>query len=142
MILAQEKVETRTKALYLGDKNVLVVDDDTMILRLLTHALAKHMHGCTVLAAENGKEAVEILGAHRIGLVLTDLKMPEMDGYQLLAYIREKYDHIPVFVMTADDSPEVGPRLQSLGAASCIGKPFEVRNLLNVIQGTLAVKQA
>jgi len=141
MILAQEEYVTHPKVLPSEGKNILIVDDDKMILRLLSHALGKRMNGCTVLAAENGKEAVDILKAHQIALVLTDLKMPEMDGYQLLAYVREKYRFIPVCVMTADDSPDVGTRLRSLGAAFCIGKPFEVQDLLNEISDTLAVSQ-
>jgi CheY-like chemotaxis protein len=139
MVLAQQDYLMHSRAgPSLEGKTILVVDDDKLILCLLCDTLRKRMRGCTILAVENGKEAVDILDAHQVSLVLTDLKMPEMDGYQLLAYIKENYPFVPVFVMTAENSPEVVTRLLSLGAMCCIEKPFDFQDLLKEISSVLA----
>ena len=122
-------------------KEILVVDDNPLILCSISRILRTHMNGYDVLSAENGREAVEILNARRIALVLTDLKMPEMDGFEILAYIMKHCPSIPVLVMTGNYSPEVEARLRSLGAVHCIKKPFECEDLLKMIANKLAASQ-
>lgn len=119
-------------------KDILVVDDNALILRSLSRILRTHVNGYDVLSAESGREAVEILNARRIALLLTDLKMPEMDGFELLAYAMKHYPSVPVLAMTGDYSPEVEARLRSLGAVHCIQKPFEREDLLEKISNKLA----
>lgn len=138
LVTKAENITRQWVDLPLEGKNILVVDDNKLILRSLSGILEERMKGYAILVAENGREAVDILDSCPVVLVLTDLNMPEMDGYQLLAYIREKYPSIPVLVMTADYSPGVETRLRSLGAVHCIEKPFEYEDLLDKISNKLA----
>ena len=88
-------------------KNVLIVDDEKSFLLSLVEGLLSFAGDFNTLTAENGKKAVEVLKSANIDLVVTDLKMPEMDGFELLAYMSRNYPDIPVIVMTAYCTPEI-----------------------------------
>ena len=107
-------------------KNILVVDDEQMILRLATEALKGYGEGYNVLTALNGKQAMELLDSSDVSLVLTDLKMPVMDGYELMAYMSKKQRTVPAIVMTSFGSPE---KLKDRAVLQYIEKPFEVEVL-------------
>ncbi len=105
-------------------KNVLVVDDDELVLSLLAEWLRSCTDEWNVLTAENGRAAVKILDSVPVDLVVTDLEMPLMNGYELLTYARKKRPGTFAVVMTADYGPEVTRRLLSLGIGRCFQKPF------------------
>jgi len=97
-------------------KTILVIDDDKMILRLATEALRNYSGGFNVMTALNGKQALQILGASaKVDLVITDLKMPVMDGYELLSYMSKNHRNIPIIVMTGFGSPEIAKQLKQKG---------------------------
>jgi len=121
-------------------KTILVVDDEKMILRLSTEALESLGDDFEVKTALNGKEAVQLLEAGHVDLVLTDLKMPEMDGYELLSFMSKKYRHIPVVVMTGYGSPEIAKRLKQKGVVHYVEKPFEVDELKEIVSQILSDK--
>ncbi|HEX4963649.1 MAG TPA: response regulator [Thermoanaerobaculia bacterium] len=108
-------------------KTVLVVDDDPAILFALSKGLTDKRRGIKVLAAESGVEAVALLEGERVHLVLTDLRMPDMDGFELLAYLRRNFAGLPVVVMTALESAETASRLD--GSVECFTKPFNVQDV-------------
>jgi twitching motility two-component system response regulator PilG len=110
-------------------KTILVVDDEKMILRLAEEALESFGEGFNIKSALNGKEAVQILNSSKVDLVLTDLKMPVMDGYELLSYMSKNYRNIPTIVMTGFGSPEIAKRLKQKGVMYYIEKPFEIDEL-------------
>lgn len=110
-------------------KTILVVDDEQVILRLATEALESNGEDIRVIPAENGKEAVQSLNENKVDLVLTDLKMPVMDGYELLSYMSKNYRNIPIIVMTGFGSPEIARRLKQKGVMYYIEKPFEIEDL-------------
>ncbi len=141
VVVPQTEGALRAQAtLSLDDRrNILVVDDNALMLSGLSGKLRRRMKGYTILAAESGKEAVRMLSSEPVVLVLTDLKMPEMNGYELLAYIRENYPHVPVCVMTGENSPEVESRLRSLGVSDCIEKPFEFEDIIERLSEKLPV---
>lgn len=112
-------------------KNILVVDDFRPILDGLSDCLTAE--GYTVFTAENGAQAIDILNFHPVDLVITDLSMPVMNGLELLIHTKKNYPSVPVFVMTADYSPVMKERLSRLGAAQCIGKPFNFEDLTDKI---------
>jgi CheY-like chemotaxis protein len=87
----------------------------------------------------NGKEAVKILNAYRIDLVVTDLRMPKMDGFELLAYMTKNYADIPVIVMTAFGTPEIENKIRSLRRFQYLEKPMDITVLANSIFNCLAV---
>lgn len=117
-------------------KNILLIDDDLSLLKTLGEELSSY-EGWNILTVENGKQGADIIATYPVDLVVTDLSMPEMDGYELLALLREKWPSMPVIVMTADDSGEAGQRLRSLGVEQCISKPYRFSELVRAISDRL-----
>ena len=106
-------------------KNVLIVDDEKVFLLSLSDGLKSYSDEFNVLIAFNGKEAVKILNSTKIDLVVTDLKMPEMDGFQLLAYLTRHFPDIPTIVMTAFGTPDMEAKLLTIGATQYLEKPLD-----------------
>ena len=117
-------------------KTVLVVDDESSVRLALAAGLTDRRRGVKVATAANGVEAVAVLEAERVDLVLTDLRMPEMDGFELLAHLRRHFASVPVVVMTALGGNETAARLD--GAVECFTKPFNVLTLKTKIGELLA----
>jgi CheY-like chemotaxis protein len=114
-------------------KNVLIVDDERPFLLSLTDGLATYANDFTVVTALNGKEAVKVLDSTEVDLVVTDLRMPKMDGFELLAHMSGQYPNIPVIVMTAYGTPEIEERLQDMGTFQYLEKPLEFNVLADRI---------
>lgn len=119
-------------------KNILLIDDDLGLLKTLEEALSSYNEEWSILTAENGKQGAGIIASHSVDLVVTDLRMPVMDGYELLAYLREKGATMPIIVMTADDSCKVGQRLRSLGVEQCISKPCQISEIVRAISSRIS----
>ena len=118
-------------------KTLLIVDDEKLFTQSLSEGLAVFDPSLRVLAAENGRVALSILEREPIDLVLTDLKMPVVDGFELLAEMSRRYREIPVLVMTAFGTPEIGSRLEDLGIGVFIEKPVDFAALASQIRKTL-----
>jgi DNA-binding response OmpR family regulator len=118
-------------------KNVLVVDDDTEMLASLQSGLAKYQDTFAILTAEDGRVAMDKLREHTISLVVTDLKMPRLDGFALLQHIMEKYPDIPVIVITGYSTPEMERLAREGGAVGYIAKPFMLDSLARKVMSTL-----
>jgi len=110
-------------------KNVLIVDDETSFIMSLSDGLRAYSDSFNVFTSENGKEAEELLKTISISLVVTDLKMPVMDGFELLAFVASNYPKIPVIVMTAFGTPDIEERVHMLGAVQYIEKPIDFKEL-------------
>ncbi len=117
--------------------NVLIVDDDQDLLLMTREGLERYAGRFSVLTAEDGKIAVEKLRDHPVSLVLTDLKMPRMDGFGLLAHIAHGYPDVPVIVMTGYGTPSLERRVSDNGAIGYIQKPFVMEELARRIILTL-----
>ena len=118
-------------------KNVLLVDDDTEMIHALKEGFKRYQESFEVLLAEDGLKAVESLKKNIISLVVTDLKMPNMDGFELLAHIMEHYPDIPVIIITGYSTPEMENLARKGGAVGYIAKPFLIENLARQILKTL-----
>ncbi|MBU2499416.1 MAG: response regulator [Proteobacteria bacterium] len=118
-------------------KRVLIVDDDLEMLVSLKEGLSRYNETFSVLTAGNGVMAVDLLKENAISLVVTDLKMPKMDGFSLLAYIMESYPEIPVIIITGYSTPEMERLAREGGAVGYIAKPFMIADLAKKIMGTL-----
>lgn len=118
-------------------KNVLLVDDDTEMIHALKEGFKRYQESFEILLAEDGLEAVESLKKNIISLVVTDLKMPNMDGFELLAHIMEHYPDIPVIIITGYSTPEMENLARKGGAVGYIAKPFLIENLARQILTTL-----
>lgn len=119
-------------------KTVLVVDDEPTVLFALSEGLGDKKKGLKVATASNGQEAVALLESERVDLVLTDLRMPDMDGFELLTYIRRNYANLPVIIMTALGSSETDRRLGADSGFEILTKPFNVPALKQRISEMLA----
>jgi len=104
--------------------HLLVVDDNKVNRMLLIRSLEKEGH--CVSSAVNGREALELLHADSYDLVLLDIEMPEMDGYQVLSSMKDdaQLRHIPVIMITAVDEIESAIRCIEMGAEDYLPKPF------------------
>jgi len=120
-------------ALVMVVKNVLIVDDEKPFLLSLTDGLAAYAKDFEVLTALNGKEALKVLDSTGVDLVVTDLRMPKMDGFELLAHMSGQYPAIPVIVMTAYGTPAIEERLQDMGTFHYLEKPLEFNVLADMI---------
>ena len=118
-------------------KNVLLVDDDHEMLIALKEGCQKYKDSFSILLASDGLKAVEGLKKNTISLVVTDLKMPGMDGFELLAHIMENYPDIPVIIITGYSTPEMERLAREGGAIGYIAKPFLIENLARQIMTTL-----
>jgi len=114
-------------------KNVLIVDDEKLFLLSLLQGLDAHAADFNTLTAHDGKAAVEVLGSTKVDLVVSDLKMPEMDGFGLLAHMSKKHPHIPVIMMSAYCTPEIKTRLKNLGAFTILEKPIDFQEFVDHI---------
>ena len=121
-------------------KYILIVEDEKTFQLTLLDGLRKYERDLRVLTAENGKVAKKILETLPVDLIVTDLKMPEMDGMELLAYIRKNHPYVPVIVMTAYGNPELEKWLQSIGVSAYLEKPIEFMELTNKIFDALKLE--
>jgi CheY-like chemotaxis protein len=118
-------------------KNVLIVDDDQEMLLSLKNGLKKYGDSFSVLTAKDGLEALEQLKKNIVSLVVTDLKMPRMDGFALLEHIMEHYPDIPVIIITGYSTPDMEQLALDGGAVGYIAKPFMLENLARSIMASL-----
>jgi predicted regulator of Ras-like GTPase activity (Roadblock/LC7/MglB family)/CheY-like chemotaxis protein len=113
--------------------NVLIVDDEKSFIQSLLQGLAAYRDDFHTFTANNGKEALVVLEQQKIDLVLTDLKMPEMDGFGLLARMSKQYPKVPVMVMSAYCTPEIKAHLQKFGDFRILEKPIEFQLLVDSV---------
>ena len=118
----------------------LVVDDSAMDRRLIGGLLKRA--GYEVLYAENGRHALELLAEKLPDIVATDLQMPELDGLELVAAIRQQFPSVPVLLMTAHGSEEIAVKALQKGAASYVPKRQLAKELVGTIQNILEVTLA
>ncbi|MEE4357923.1 MAG: sigma-54 dependent transcriptional regulator [Desulfococcaceae bacterium] len=109
-------------------ENILIVDDEKNYTLVLAAILEEEGFG--TLTANSGQEALKIFDTSDIDLVLTDMKMPGMDGIELLENIREKDPDLPVIMMTAYGTVEKAVEAMQKGAYNYILKPFENESLV------------
>ena len=110
----------------------MLVTDDEPITRMLVKLLLEKAD-FEVLEAANGRDAVEIAAREHPDLVLIDLNMPEMDGYEAIARMRKDMSlaTMPILVLTSEEGPGVERRVLQLGADDYIMKPFNPDVLLS-----------
>lgn len=119
-------------------KLVLTVDDSGIIRDMLRTTLSEA--GYEVLQAEDGARAMEVLQEKTPDLILTDINMPNMDGYEFLGRVRANHATraIPVLVLTTEYSLEKKTRARDAGATGWILKPFNPEKLLEAVRRAMA----
>ncbi len=103
--------------------NLLIVDDELGMRQFLTHLFQREGH--VVRAAENGRQAMELLRAGPSDLVISDVRMPDMNGIELLRSAREFFPEIEVVLMTAFANVDTAREAFLLGAYDFVQKPFD-----------------
>jgi len=118
-------------------KKVLIVDDEKSFLKSLSEGLKSYEKEFQVLTASNGKEAVQILESELVDLLVTDLRMPEMDGFELIAYVSRNFPDLPIIVITAFGTTEIENQIKDF-ITSYIEKPIDFQNFADQIRSILA----
>jgi DNA-binding response OmpR family regulator len=114
-------------------KTVLVVEDDRSTLNLYRMGL-KGLQEFRILLAENGMKALEILQVEAVDVLVTDLSMPVMDGFKLIAIVCERYPSIPILVMTGLPESEHQNTPLYIGALRILNKPPRLSLLMDEIR--------
>ncbi|MBR5597872.1 MAG: response regulator [Lachnospiraceae bacterium] len=123
------------------DKWILVVDDDAMNLRMAEFILTKN--GYSVVKSESGQAALEVLKNKEIELILLDIEMPEMNGFEMMEMIQKDamLKKIPVIFLTADRSAETEEKCFQMGAVDYIGKPFIPSIMIQRVKRTIELEE-
>jgi DNA-binding NtrC family response regulator len=117
-------------------KKILIIDDSNTALVLMEYALKEA--GYISLIASSVKEAIKLIEKHSPDLILLDLSMPEISGYDFLKKKSELHiDHIPIVIVSAYDSVESIELTRNLGAADFISKPIRLDAMMDKIKGYL-----
>lgn len=115
---------------------ILVVDDEPQVAETLRGIL--EFEGFQVEIVENGRKALDRLtSGHCFDLLITDMKMPEMDGLELLRRIKKLRKNLPVIVLTAYATLKSGLQAIKEGVYDYVSKPFSVNLLMNVVREAL-----
>jgi len=120
---------------------IIVIDDDYSIRRLIKFTLEKEHY--KVITAEDALEGINILSSRKIDLIILDIIMPDIDGYEALKVIKSS-DHlkdIPVLMLTAKNEIDDMMKGFELGADEYLAKPFELSELLARIRNLLRIKE-
>ena len=115
--------------------SILVVDDELLIRDLLYDFFQDH--GWDITVAESGEKALEILQKKKVDVLLTDLRMPVMDGMALTGRVRKSFPDIPVVIMTGYPSVESAVSALRNKVADYITKPFNVNELYKRVESHL-----
>ena len=119
-------------------KTALLVEDEATTLYFYMNGL-KGLHEFRLLSAQNGLEALEVLQANPVDVVVTDLNMPVLDGYGLIAILSQRYPSLPIIVITSVGDPALHTQALNLGALRVIPKPPKLSMLMETIRGAVAV---
>jgi len=124
---------TQTKA------TVLLVDDEELFLDSLSDGLSsysKYFQTCTAL---NGAEAIKVLKLQPIDMVIADLIMPKMDGFELLAYMKRNYPTVPFVLITAWSTPKIEEIARNSEIFRFMEKPLDINEVAGVILNALGI---
>jgi DNA-binding NtrC family response regulator len=118
-------------------QRLLIVDDETDLLKGLKRTLALELEGVEVITRDSVREALELVGAEPVDVVLTDIRMPEMDGLELLDRVLKIDRWLTVVMMTAFGTIEMAVEAMKSGAYDFVTKPFDKEVLLRTLRKAL-----
>lgn len=123
-----------------SNERILVVDDEPNMRKVLSTQLKRA--GFEVASAEDGKEAQQVLQRGGIDLLMTDIRMPRMDGLELLAWARQEMPDVPVVVITAHGTVDTAVQAMKDGAFDFVSKPFDAGQLVRTVRKALDQAQS
>ncbi|MBD3233502.1 MAG: response regulator [candidate division Zixibacteria bacterium] len=118
-----------------GKGTVLIVDDEQFIVEILETTLMRE--GFTTLSANNGLQALNVLEKERVDAIISDILMPEMNGMELLANVKDKYPSVPVLIITGFSNKYSKDNILAEGADGYITKPFKNIEIVNKVKSLL-----
>jgi CheY-like chemotaxis protein len=122
-------------------KRVLIVDDEETLTWSMAKSLSKDKDKYDVLIANSGKEALHLLKKNNVDLVISDIRMPDINGLDLLVQIKIEYPHTKVIIMTAYGSSDVQKEANRRGSLYYIEKPFEISDIRRIIIDLIGKKK-
>lgn len=124
----------------MSERKILIVDDEPNIVMSLEYAFKKKEF--QVFVARDGTEALEIAEAHKPDIILLDIMMPQMDGYETLRQVRKNkdLDHTKVIFLSAKSTMTDIKKGMEIGAERYITKPFSVKKILSEVEDMISKK--
>lgn len=116
-------------------KSILIVEDSTTT-RSLIRAVIEELGDFNIVEAPTGFDALKLLPAQDFDLVVTDINMPDINGLELISFVRsnQRYNNIPLIIVTTERSEEDKKRGMALGATAYVTKPFKAPELQDVVK--------
>lgn len=114
-------------------KRILAVDDSRTMRQMVSYTLKGA--GFDVVMAEDGQHALTVLDGDKVDCIITDINMPNMDGFELIGVLRNEGAHryTPILILTTESDAQKKERGKSLGATGWIVKPFNPEKLVQVV---------
>jgi DNA-binding response OmpR family regulator len=122
-------------------KKVLIVDDEETLTWSMAKSLSKDKDKFEVIIANNGSEAIHLLKKNEIDIVISDIRMPDINGLDLLVKIKKEYPETKVIIMTAYGSSDVQKEANRRGSLFYVEKPFEISDIRKIIIDLLGKKK-
>ena len=118
----------------MAEVKCLVVEDSPTMRQLISFAL-KRVHGCKIVEASDGIDALKKLSVQSFDLIITDINMPIMDGLKLVSLVRgnEQQKNIPIIIITTEGAEEDRKKGLALGANAYLSKPIQTAELLKLV---------
>ncbi len=114
--------------------HLLLIDDDKLQIQIIQKAFKKSMPECKLYSANDGIEALENLSIMKFDLILLDLSMPKMNGYDFIKSLEVKNINIPYIVISGKLDGSAINKLYASGATDCLKKPFYLEQLINKVR--------
>lgn len=115
---------------------ILIVEDSSTARSMITSAVDEVIDGVEIFESKNGFEALKLLPHHSFNLIITDINMPDINGLELLNFVKKNpdYKHIPLIIITTEGSERDKEKGLSLGANEYLVKPFVPEELQKLVK--------
>ena len=119
----------------MSTKTILIADDSTAMRAMLTSTV-EALDDCRIVEASSGFEALRLLPREKVDLILTDINMPDINGLELISYLRNNpnYQEIPIIIISTEGSQKDIDKGKLLGANDYVVKPFDPARLQELLQ--------
>ena len=122
-------------------RKVLIVDDEETLTWSMAKSLSKDKDKYEVIIANNGREALSQLHNNKIDLVITDIRMPDINGLDLMVKIKKEYPQTKIIIMTAYGSSDIQKEANQRGSLYYVEKPFEISEIRKIISDLIGKKK-
>ena len=121
--------------------NILIIEDDDSIRRVIKKILERENKNYRIIEAVDGKEGINKINSNHLNLILCDIKMPKLDGMDVLKYVKKNNLTIPFILLTGHGNIDTAVNAMKIGAFDFIEKPPDLNRLLITIKNALNNKK-